>query len=88
MEDLPSALRAAMRSAMPARTSGDSRRVPRSLLFPATTTRWGSQRMIFAPMATSESTKNMRPSNIFSKKMTFPSHCVATVMAMLMRSVG
>ena len=39
-------------------------------------------------MATRESTKNMRPSNIFSKKMTFPSHWVATVMAILMRSVG
>ena len=41
-----------------------------------------------APMESSLSTKNMRPSNIFSKMITVPVAWVATTMAMLMRSVG
>jgi len=44
--------------------------------------------MIFAPMATRLSVKNIRPSNIFSKKITVPSACVATVMATDIMSVG
>ena len=58
---------------MPARTSGETRSEPWSTLGPETTARWGSQRVMRAPMPMSLSTKNMRDSNIFSWMSTVPS---------------
>lgn len=68
MRLVPSALMAAMSSAMPARMSGLTMRQPLSLislLCPTTTARCGSQRMICAPISMSLSTKKRRLSNIF-----------------------
>ena len=65
---LPSALSAAMSKLTPARMSGELMVTPRKLAFrsnPMTVARWGSQRMIWAPMSMSLSTKNSRLSNIF-----------------------
>ena len=55
---------------------------------PTTTTRGGSQKTMRAPIEISESTKNIRPSNIFSKNRTVPSACVATVIAIDIMSLG
>ncbi len=74
--------------AMPARTSGETRVEPLSLAGPVTTARWGSQRMIRAPIPMSLSTKNMRDSKSFSCTSTVPSTCVATTVMMDVRSGG
>ena len=61
--------------------SGEVMRVARSRMrwsWPMTVARWGSQRMIWAPMSISLSTKKRRLSNIFWWISTEPLACVAT----------
>ena len=67
MRLVPSAVRAAISNAMPARMSGDD--ILRAfncicLSCPITTALWGSQRMICAPISMSLSTKKRRLSNV------------------------
>ena len=84
----PSAHRAAITSAMPARMSGDTRDSPRRWAGPITKARWGSQRTMPAPMSIKRSTNTSRRSNIFWWISTVPRLWVATTRAMLMRSGG
>src|SRR6476659_6312889 len=84
----PSAPRAAISNAIPARMSGESSVAPRSAEGPATSARCGSHNTIFAPIVMSLSTKTRRDSNIFSCIMISPSHCVAVTIAIDIVSAG
>ena len=79
---------AAISIAIPARMSGETSFAPRSRVAPLMTARCGSQRMMFAPIATSLSVKTRRFSNIFSNIRTAPSDCVASATAIDVRSAG
>ena len=86
---VPSALIAAISKAIPARISGDTIVEPRNLKrlpSPITVARCGSQRMIWAPISISLSTKNKRLSNIFWWISTLPTDCVATTRNTLSKS--
>ena len=88
MRLFPCAHIAAITIAIPARISGDTRWSAWSILGPHTTARWGSQRVIFAPIEISLSTKNILLSNIFSKIKTVPSTWVATTVIIEVKSAG
>jgi hypothetical protein len=68
--------------------SGDSTRSPLSRRGPVTMARWGSHRVIWAPITLSLSVKINRFSNIHSWMSTEPSDWVARARAMLVRSAG
>ncbi len=84
----PVAQSAAMSIAMPARMSGEDSRSPRSRAGPVTIARCGSQSTMSAPIDTSLSVKIMRFSNIHSWTRTEPLHCVASAIAIEVRSAG
>src|SRR2546426_915185 len=84
----PRAASAASNIAIPARMSGLSTTWPRSGDGPAITARWGSHSTMRAPIPMSLSTKKSRDSNSFSKMSNSPSHCVATTIAIDIRSAG
>ena len=89
MVERPSADRAAMSSDTPARMSGEVMVTPRRGALrsrPMTVARCGSQRMIWAPMSISLSTKNSRDSNIFWCTSTLPRAWVAVTRRMDRRS--
>src|SRR5918997_4934271 len=88
ISERPSAHRAAMSIAIPARMSGDSRRSPRSCEGPVMIARCGSHIVMSAPISTSLSVKIMRFSNIHSWMSAEPEHCVASATAIEVRSAG
>ena len=77
-----------MTNAIPARTSGLVTTALFSRAGPFTTARWGSHRMMSAPILTSQSMKNMRVSYIFSWMRTAPRIWVEATVMMLSKSAG
>src|SRR5512132_4106859 len=86
--DFPLAASAANSMDMPARISGLSKFSLYNWFGPCTRQRYGSHKMILAPIPTSLSVKYMRPENIQSWNITEPVAWVATVIARLIKSVG